>query len=326
MSTIRLAVSVGDLNGISLECLLRALPHVSPDVEITLCSNEVSLRSAIAAHGLTADVRAGALVAGGRTVSIRPIEAVVDVEPGALDAHSGLHAVQSLDAAVDLVQRGQAHGVVTLPLSKDVCGRAGFGFPGQTEYLADKAQGQAVMVLCSGTVRVALATIHVPLRRVADTLTSDRIEDTVRVLDRHLRADRGVGTPRVAVLALNPHAGEHGRIGSEEDVLIRPSIERLCLEGYNVDGPHAADGFFAFGDYRNYDGIVAMYHDQGLIPLKLLANGGGVNCTVGLSLVRTSPDHGTAFGIAGKGLADERSTVEAIALAADIIRTRVNFR
>lgn len=318
MSSVRLAVTAGDVNGIGLECFIKALPYISSEVSLVLCSNTHTLHRAIIAHGLAAQVERNSLIVGQRVVPIVPIDPIVDVEPGTVDAQSGLHAVAALECAARLVREGTADGVVTLPLSKDVCARAGFTFPGQTEFFEAAAGGKAVMVLCSGTIRVALATIHVPLRRVPESLQTTGIQDVVAVFTHHLRVDRGISEPRIAILGLNPHAGEHGRLGSEEDIVIRPAIERLQIEGYTVDGPHAADGFFAFGQYQRYDGIVAMYHDQGLIPLKLLARGAGVNCTIGLPIVRTSPDHGTAFGIAGKGIADERSTVEAIQLAADI--------
>jgi 4-hydroxythreonine-4-phosphate dehydrogenase len=326
MNHVRLAISIGDINGIGLECLIKAMPHVTSRVALTLCCNEQTLITALAAHSLEANVENGRLIAGGYPVEICTLPAEVNVTPGALDTQSGVHAVASLESAYNLVSSDTVHGIVTLPLSKDICARAGFTYPGQTEYFEAKTGVRGVMVLCSNGIRVALATIHVPLRRVADALTAEGIEQVVRVFVEHLRTDSGVAAPRVAVLGLNPHAGEHGRLGSEEDVLIRPAIERLIVEGYNVDGPHAADGFFAFGDYRRYDGVVAMYHDQGLIPLKLLAGGGGVNCTVGLPIVRTSPDHGTAFGIAGKGLADGRSTQEAITLAADFVQRRRKLR
>jgi 4-hydroxythreonine-4-phosphate dehydrogenase len=162
----------------------------------------------------------------------------------------------------------------------------------------------------------------VPLAAVAARLTIDGLTASIRSLHHTLIHDFGISAPRIAVLGLNPHAGENGHIGTEERTIIAPAIERSRNGGCHADGPFAADGFFAFGDYQHYDGILAMYHDQGLVPLKLLARGGGVNVTCGLPVVRTSPDHGTAFGIAGKGIADPTSTVEALLLAASIAERR----
>jgi len=322
MITQKLAVTIGDVNGIGLECFVKALPFIDRSIQVVLCANVAVVEQALKQHALLGSVHGSALRVGSQEVLISHIDEYVHVSPGSLDTASGAHAVASLQRAVSITVSGDCSGIVTLPLSKDVCARSGFAFPGQTEYFEHVSNTQGIMVLCSGTVRVALATIHVPLRSVVESLSTGRIESIVRIFHHHLKTDRGVGLPRIAVLAVNPHAGEHGRIGCEEDTLIRPALERLSIEGYAVDGPYAADGFFAFGDYRRYDGIVAMYHDQGLIPLKLLAEGGGVNCTAGLPLVRTSPDHGTAFSLAGKGRADSRSTVEAIHLAAEIVRMR----
>jgi 4-hydroxythreonine-4-phosphate dehydrogenase len=181
--------------------------------------------------------------------------------------------------------------------------------------LGEYASGNPLMVLCTHDVRVALATVHVPLRTVADLITPDLITTRVKQLTQHLRNRHGIEHPSIAVLAVNPHAGDNGVIGDEDLRIVEPTIKHLRQDGFNVDGPHPADGFFAFGSYTRYDGILAMYHDQGLIPLKLLAQGAGVNVTAGLSIVRTSPDHGTAYDRALASDIDAASTRMAIEMA-----------
>ena len=199
----------------------------------------------------------------------------------------------------------------------------GWPYPGQTEMVADGGHGEPLMVLSSGSVRVALTTVHVPLRDVVSALSVDRIGERIQQLHDHCRRDYGITSPSIAVLAVDPHAGDHGTIGTADTELTLPAIARAREAGMQVDGPFPADGFFAFGAYRQYDGILAMYHDQGLIPLKVLAQGGGVNTTAGIDIVRTSPDHGTAYQLAAGGLhIDARSTYEAITLACTIAAQR----
>jgi 4-hydroxythreonine-4-phosphate dehydrogenase len=175
------------------------------------------------------------------------------------------------------------------------------------------------MILCDESIRVALVTIHVPLLRVPSLIDKKRVLDHIKLFNQSLKRDFGFTSPKLAVLGLNPHAGESGNIGREELEEIIPAIEVAKFNGLSVSGPFPADGFFAHGDYKNFDGILAMYHDQGLIPLKLLARGAGVNFTAGLPIVRTSPDHGTGFSIAGKNLADEMSVMNAIRLAENVV-------
>jgi 4-hydroxythreonine-4-phosphate dehydrogenase len=218
---------------------------------------------------------------------------------------------------------GRADAMVTLPINKHALASVGWPYPGQTEMVADGGHGDPLMVLSSGSVRVALTTVHVPLRDVVSALSVDRIGERIQQLHDHCRRDYGITSPSIAVLAVDPHAGDHGTIGTADTELTLPAIARARETGMQVDGPFPADGFFAFGAYRQYDGILAMYHDQGLIPLKVLAQGGGVNTTAGIDIVRTSPDHGTAYQLAAGGLhIDARSTYEAVTLACTIAAQR----
>lgn len=321
--TMRIIISAGDCNGIGLESVVKAL-HVRrvDDVQFTLAIHPLVLAQAIHTYALDAHTDGSALFVGEHVVQIMPCrhEAIVSVGVLAIDA--GRHAVESLELAISTLQAGHFDALVTLPVSKEANALAGWSYPGQTEMIATMCGGTPLMMLCSGSLRVALATIHIPLRSVAQALTADGLRASIEALHKALRLDVGIANPRIAVLGLNPHAGEHGRIGTEETSMIGPAIAHAQHLAMHVEGPFPADGFFAFGAYKHYDGILAMYHDQGLIPLKLLAQGGGVNVTANLAVVRTSPDHGTAFSIAGTNSADPTSTTEAIEMAIALTRTR----
>ena len=255
---------------------------------------------------------------------------------GETSAAGGAEAWRALELAVDLCldpEHARAAGagvggVVTAPLSKEAVARAGVPFPGHTDYLAERAGTEAVMVLAAeldaGALRVALQTVHVPVAAVAALVTVEAIQQTALTLAAALRADLGIGAPRLAVLGLNPHAGDGGVIGREDLETVGPAVDALRAAGLAADGPFPADAFFGRATWARYDAVLAMYHDQGLAPFKALAMGGGVNVTLGLPLVRTSPDHGTGFDIAGQGVADENSLAEAVKLAARIAARRAS--
>lgn len=231
-------------------------------------------------------------------------------------------AISSERIAIQQTVDGAFDAIVTLPINKNALARVGWPYAGQTEMLGAFAHGEPLMVLCTHDVRVALATVHIPLRMVASTITTELVEHRIHQLRDHLRSALGIAEPSIAVLALNPHAGDNGIIGEEDNCIIAPAIERCTEAGMNVTGPHPADGFFAFGEYQRYDGILAMYHDQGLIPLKLLAKGAGVNVTAGLPIIRTSPDHGTAYDRATSAEIDSTSSLLALEMAASLRRHR----
>ena len=302
--TSRIIVTCGDVNGVGLEAFMSAVENSPLTTDLTLACDAQALKDYIDQCSLNATVGGGDLVVGNRRVHLHDLQIATPVELGHMRASSGALAIASLEYAATEVVNGNADGVVTLPISKEGCQLAGFNYPGQTEFFGDLWGGVPLMVLAHENVRVALATVHLPLRSVAARLTPDHLMERLSSLHASLVRDFGIAQPRIAVLALNPHAGEHGAIGKEEMEFIDPFVRSASDEFANstIEGPFPADGFFGFGTYKNFDGILAMYHDQGLVPLKLLSEGGGVNITAGLKHVRTSPDHGTAYAIAGKGL------------------------
>jgi len=249
------------------------------------------------------------------------------ISPGTLSRAAGLAALEALTLGVRLARTGAVDAIVTAPLSKVAIYKAGCRFPGQTEILQHLTSSAEVgMVLQAPQMRVGLATIHIPIREVAREITGRLLHAKVETFRNALMQDWGIRNPKIAILGLNPHAGEQGEIGIEDQRIVTPAVKGMRSKGWNVAGPFPADGFFGSGAYRAFDLFVAMYHDQGLIPLKMQAFRTGVNVTVGLPIVRTSPDHGTAFDIAGKGVADAQSMTEAIKLAVEIVHNRRRSR
>lgn len=243
--------------------------------------------------------------------------------PGKLSFEAGRLAIESVIAAAVLCLRRDVQGMVTAPISKEAMNINRFSFPGQTEILAALCGSkQFAMFLAYHNFRVGLATIHLPLRNIADAITKKLISEKINILNDSLKKDFGINSPKIAVLGLNPHSGENGMLGKEEIKTIHPAIQLAKRKKIKVEGPFSADGFFGSGIYKNFDAILAMYHDQGLIPLKMEGFDKGVNFTAGLQIVRTSPDHGTAFSISGKGIANAGSTIEALKLAVEIINNR----
>lgn len=243
--------------------------------------------------------------------------------PGKRSAEAGMFAIEALRCAVTTCLDGNAAAVVTAPVSKDVLALSGHPVPGQTEFIARLCSVKhPLMILAADSFRVGLATIHVPLRNVARSISTELLLEKLVTFSKALRKDFSIKSPKIAVLGLNPHAGEYALLGREEIDAIVPAIRKARRRGVSVEGAFAADGFFGSGQFKKFDGVLAMYHDQGLIPLKLLGFDTGVNVTAGLPIVRTSPDHGTAFDIAGKGCANPSSMIEAIRLAVEITRNR----
>ncbi|MCU0445413.1 MAG: 4-hydroxythreonine-4-phosphate dehydrogenase PdxA [Microscillaceae bacterium] len=246
-----------------------------------------------------------------------------EVNPGQVTQEAGWYAVECLKLAVRDALKGQIDAVVTAPINKHNTQSEEFPFPGHTEYLANACGVEDnLMFLVSEFLRVGVLTGHVPLREVSDLITRERIFKKIGLMSDSLKRDFGVQKPKIAVLGFNPHAGEEGLLGNEEQAVIRPAVLELKKRGNLVYGPFPADGFFGKHDYRKFDAVLAMYHDQGLVPFKTLAMTEGVNFTAGLPIVRTSPDHGTAYDIAGKNLADETSLRESIFLACEIVKAR----
>ncbi|ANH83312.1 4-hydroxythreonine-4-phosphate dehydrogenase PdxA [Niabella ginsenosidivorans] len=250
----------------------------------------------------------------------------VNITPGTLNETGGRYAVSSLQAAVGALKEKKIEGLVTAPIHKANVQCERFSYTGHTPFLRDSFQARdVVMMLCADNMRVALVTEHVPISEVARHITSEAILSKLAIINSSLQKDFGISKPRIAVLGLNPHAGDEGLVGNEEQTIIGPAIRQAKNNGILAFGPYSADAFFARGQYSKFDAVLAMYHDQGLIPFKSLAQGEGVNYTAGLDIVRTSPDHGVAFDIAGKDQADAGSFLQAVYSCADIISQRKEY-
>ena len=330
---IKVGITHGDINGIGYEVILGAL---GAEGLTDLCTPVIFGHHALAEKarkllGLE-EVRLfkapnAAAAQPGRISVVEIAKELPEHNPGEPTQASGMSAAAALDMAVNALQSGEIDVLVTAPISKEAIQSETFSFPGHTEYLESVAgEGyKARMILFDDYIRVALVSTHLPVARVAEAVTRESVAEAIESLRVSLKQDFGFERPRIAVLSLNPHAGDGGLLGSEEKEVITPVIEEARDNGTLAFGPYAVDGFFGSGDYRRFDGIVAMYHDQGLAPFKALAGERGVNFTAGLPFVRTSPDHGTAFPIAWKGKADPTSMREAIYKAIDIFRTRGRF-
>ena len=335
-----LALTRGDPSGIGLEIALKAWaalrdePGANPFI---LLDDVAHVKRAAARLGLDVPVVAttadGAPAAFSQALPILPLDAETRGVPGKPDAADAPGTIASMTRAVELVADGTTSAVVTLPISKEVLHRIGFAHPGHTEFMGELAarffhttSAKPVMLLWSPQLAVVPATIHVPISAVPGLVTADLIVATVRIVARDLRERFGLAAPRIAVAGLNPHASEGGDIGREDLDVVAPALDVLRAEGIAVTGPHPADTLFHAAARTRYDVVVTMYHDQALIPIKTLAFDSAVNVTLGLPFVRTSPDHGTAFDIAGRGVADAASLIAALRLAsrlaaADSIRT-----
>ena len=253
-------------------------------------------------------------------------EEEMEINPGQLTPTGGKYAVLSLQTAVAALKQKQIDGLVTAPIHKKNIQSADFNYTGHTPYLKAMFGGNEVaMMLCAGNFRVALLTEHIPVAEVAKHITKEKIISKLNIIHQSLQKDFGIDKPRIAVLGLNPHAGDEGLIGNEEETIIRPAIKEAKNNNMLVVGPYSADAFFARRSFDKFDAVLAMYHDQGLIPFKALASGEGVNYTAGLPAVRTSPDHGVAFDIAGKDKADASSFITAIFECIDIINRRAEY-
>ena len=326
---IRVGISVGDINGIGPEVIIKALRDTEILVDCTPIiygSTKTMLfhKKAINDDLFTYQRVTDASDAQDKKVNIVSCwDEVVDIQLGKSNETGGKYAFLSLEKATQDLAAGKIDVLVTAPISKEAIHQAGFKFPGHTEYLADlSGKEDALMMMVSGNLRVALVTSHIPLKQVIEDVTQERILAKIQELNKSLIKDFGIIRPRIAVLGLNPHAGEKGEMGTEESEKITPAIQKAMEEGIITFGPYPADGFFGSRQYGEFDAVLAMYHDQGLTGFKSLAFDDGVNFTAGLPIVRTSPDHGTAFDIAGKGDANEQSMRSAIYLAIDIYRTR----
>ncbi|MFV0573739.1 MAG: 4-hydroxythreonine-4-phosphate dehydrogenase PdxA [Xanthomarina gelatinilytica] len=327
---IIVGISIGDLNGIGGEIVLktfedpRMLEFCTPVIFASV--KTISFLNKYFNLGLNFNgVNNYNQIIHGKLNVFNVWNDKFNIEFGKEDPKMGAYAIKSLQAATQALKGNHVDVLVTAPINKHNIQSDAFNFPGHTDYLAKELEGNSLMFMVSDSLRVGLLTDHVPVKDISSHITKQLIKDKLDIIYQSLEKDFKIRKPKVAVLGINPHTGDNGVIGKEDDEVLRPTLSEIRDKGRLVFGPYAADSFFGSKNYKNFDAIIAAYHDQGLIPFKTLAFGKGVNFTAGLSKVRTSPDHGTAFEIAGKGEADESSFKEAVFAAIQIFKNRKEY-
>ena len=327
-----IGITTGDLNGIGTELIIktfsdsRMLDLCTP---VVFASNKLInyYRKIVADHPLNFSSTKDLTKLNPKQVNIFTCwEEEVPIQPGALTESGGKYAIRSLMVAAQCLKDQQLDALVTAPIHKSNTQIPDFPYTGHTPFLKEKFGAKDVlMLLYNHSLRVGLVTEHIPVAKISTAVTKEAILSKLNILRETLIKDFGIDRPRIAVLGLNPHAGDEGQIGNEEQTIIKPLIDQMQQQGHLIYGPYSADAFFARSSYTQFDAVLAMYHDQGLIPFKTIAQGEGVNFTAGLPVIRTSPDHGTAFDIAGKNIADPSSFREAIFRAIDLLRQRKTY-
>ncbi len=327
---IVVGISIGDLNGIGGEIILktfedeRILDFCTPVIFASIKTMgflKTHFKSEIDFNSIN-DLNQIAIA---KVNVFNCWKETVKIDFGKADTKIGEYAIKSLFASTKALKDGAIDVLVTAPINKHNIQSENFNFPGHTDYLAQELEGESLMFMVTDTLRVGLLTDHVPVKDVATHITPALIESKINTVYKSLQKDFRINKPKIAVLGINPHTGDHGVIGSEDDAILRPTLQKIKDEGKLVYGPYAADSFFGSNNYKNFDAIIASYHDQGLIPFKTLSFGQGVNYTAGLNKVRTSPDHGTAYEIAGHGTADENSFKEALFTGIQIFKNRFDY-
>jgi len=327
---LKIGISIGDVNGIGLEIIIKTLadaaiynyctPIVYGQTKVASFYRKTTEISELNFNVINTPAEAQLK----RANMINCWEEDVKIEPGVANKEVGKYAFASLERATNDLLNGEIDALITAPINKDTIQSDQFNFPGHTEYLQQRDGAEdSLMFLVSDTLRVGVVTGHVPITKIAESITADKIVAKLKLMNNSLKNDFWIRKPRIAVLGLNPHASDNGLIGTEEQETIIPAIEQARESDVLAFGPYAADGFFANATYLQFDAVLAMYHDQGLIPFKQIAFETGVNFTAGLKFVRTSPDHGTAFDIAGKNLASPVSLREALFTAIHIVKHRL---
>lgn len=325
--SVIVGISVGDLNGIGPEIIIKAYEDprsLELNTPVIFASGKTMqffnnhFQSKINFYNIDTPEK----VVLGKVNVVNVWNETVTIDFGKEDKKIGEYAIKSLEAATNALIDGTIDVLVTAPINKHNIQSDTFNFPGHTDYLAKVLNGKSLMFMVSDALRVGLLTDHVPLKDASNAITEELIKEKIATVTKSLKQDFGIRKPKVAVLAINPHAGDNGVIGNEDDTILKPTLEKIKMDGSLVYGPYSADSFFGSNTYKNFDAIIASYHDQGLIPFKTIAFGQGVNYTAGLNKVRTSPDHGTAYEIAGKGVADESSFKQAVFMAIKIFKHR----
>lgn len=323
-------ISIGDINGIGPEIILKTYEDARMlELNTPIIFASAKLMQFLKKHFNSSinffSIDNPEKVVHGKVNVVNVWKETIKIEFGKEDKKIGEYAIKSLEAATEALKKGSIDLLVTAPINKHNIQSDKFNFPGHTDYLAKALNGESLMFMVTEGLRVGLLTDHVPLKEASQHITEDLIISKINTIITSLKRDFGIVKPKVAVLGINPHAGDSGVIGEEDDIILKPTLQRIRDNGHLVYGPYSADSFFGSNAYKNFDAIVASYHDQGLIPFKTLSFGNGVNYTAGLSKVRTSPDHGTAYEIAGKGTADESSFKQAIYTGISIHRNRIRF-
>ncbi|KGL58735.1 4-hydroxythreonine-4-phosphate dehydrogenase PdxA [Polaribacter sp. Hel1_85] len=328
---IIVGISIGDLNGIGIEVILktfhdkRMLDFCTPVIfgsTKVVSYHKKALKIETPVHGITSLNQ----INHNKINVLNIWKEDVSIELGKATKESGEYAAKSLETAVTYLKDKKIDVLLTAPINKETIQSESFNFPGHTEYLEDKLEGKSLMILMTDELRIGLITGHIPISKVAEAITPSLIKEKVETMYTSLVQDFGIDKPKIAVLGLNPHCGDKGVIGMEDDEIIKPTIDEIKASGKLVFGPYAADGFFGSETYKQFDGVLATYHDQGLAPFKALSFGNGVNYTAGLSEVRTSPDHGTGFDIAGKNTANPSSFKEALFTGIQVFKTRKEYK
>lgn len=328
---IVVGISIGDLNGIGIEVILKAfqdkrmLEFCTPvlfGATKVVSYHKKALNLEVPVHGITNidQINPNKI----NVLNIWKEEVKIDL--GKATKESGTYAAKSLEAATNHLKENKVDVLITAPIHKENIQSESFNYPGHTEYLEANLEGKSLMILLTDELRIGLITGHIPIAKVAETITSELIKDKVDTMHESLKRDFGIVKPKIAVLSLNPHCGDNGVIGKEDDEIIKPTVQEIAASGKLVFGPYAADGFFGSKTYKQFDGVLATYHDQGLAPFKALSFGKGVNFTAGLNHVRTSPDHGTGYDIAGKNLANSSSFTEALFTALQVFNCRNEYK
>jgi len=327
---IKVGISVGDTNGIGIEVILktfedsRMLDFCTP---VIFASNKVisyhkkALNINTQVHGIENLKN----IVYNKLNLLNIWRETIDIDLGVANEKSGKYAYESLQSATKALKEGFIDVLVTAPINKHNIQSDTFNFSGHTEFLEENLEGESLMILMTKDLKIGLITGHIPVDKVSETITPELITSKVEIMHNCLRQDFQKSKPKIAVLCLNPHCGDQGVIGTEDDEIVKPTIDAIQETGKLVYGPYAADSFFGTENYKKFDGVLAMYHDQGLAPFKALSFGGGVNFTAGLNKIRTSPDHGTAYEIAGQGIADNNSFKEAIFTGISIFKTRGEY-
>ena len=329
---VRLGISVGDINGIGLEVIMKAF---SDNRIFDLCTPVVyaSSKYVLAYQKETGMknfsfnfVKPNSKIISNRVNLINCWEENVKLAIGDETTEGGVYALKSLSAAVDAIKKADVDVLITAPINKHNIQSDEFNFPGHTEYLANEFNvDEALMFMVANSLRIGVVTGHIPIANVASSISIEKVLKKIDQIDSSLKSDFNIRRPKIAVLGLNPHSGDKGVIGKEDDAIILPAVEKAFDSGKLVFGPYSADSFFASDVFTQFDAVLAMYHDQGLIPFKNMSFNRGVNFTAGLSVVRTSPDHGTAYDLVGKNEAKESSFREAVYLACKVFKNRLEF-